>query len=136
MTLTRTAAPLLSLLLYLCADGAEIGDGTVRPANPQPKRTKQCWRLFAADKPTAWDVGVRLGAALRRAFHASDTGQSEVGPETGRSRPRAHVRRAHWHTFLAGAGRAERRLKWLPPIPVNVEDVDGLPATVRPVKKS
>lgn len=132
--LTETAAPLVSLLLYLCADDAEIGDGTTRPANPEPKRTKQGWRMFAAEKPSTWDVGSRIGAALRRAYHAAETGQVESDPVTGHARPRAHIRRAHWHTFLAGHGRSERRLKWLPPIPVNVEDVDALPATVRSVK--
>lgn len=50
---------------------------------------------------------------------------------SGRARPRPHIRRAHWHTFLAGADRMERRLKWLPPIPVNVADVSDLPATIR-----
>ena len=25
-------------------------------------------------------------------------------------------------------------LRWLPPIPVNLDDPDGLPATIRPVK--
>lgn len=28
---------------------------------------------------------------------------------------RPHIRRAHWHTFLMGAGRGKRTLKWLPP---------------------
>ena len=133
-TLTDTAEPLISLLLYLCADDAEIGDGSRRPANPAPKRTKQGLRMFPADNPTTWDVGVRIGAALRRAFHATETGQSEIDPETGRTRPRAHMRRAHWHTFLAGTGRSVRRLRWLPPIPVNVDDLEDLPVVVRPVK--
>lgn len=97
---TATAAPLISLLLYLCADDAEVGDGSVRPANPAPKRTKQGWRMFPAEKPTNWDVGVRIGAALRKAFHAAETGQGEIDPETGRARPRAHIRRAHWHAFM------------------------------------
>jgi hypothetical protein len=44
---------------------------------------------------------------------------------------RPHVRVAHWHTFLTGAGRTERRVRWLLVIPVNVVDLDLLPATVR-----
>jgi len=81
-----------------------------------------------------WDVGTRLGAALRMAYQAAETGQGDPDPDTGRARPRAHIRRAHWHTFLAGAERSERRVKWLPPIPVNLEDVGTLPATVRKVR--
>lgn len=127
-------APLMSLLLYVCTENAELGDGSRRPENPRPKRTKAGWRMFPADKPTTWDVSVRLGAALRRAYHAAENEQQEIDADTGRTRPRAHIRRAHWHTFLAGEGRSERRLKWLPPIPVNVDDVGDLPATVRPVR--
>ena len=43
-------------------------------------------------------------------------------------------RRAHWHTYLVGPGRRERRLKWLLPIPVNVDDPDALPVTIKPVQ--
>jgi hypothetical protein len=125
-----TFGPILSLLLYLCSEASEIGDGASRPANPQPTRTKRGWRLFAADRPTTWDVGVRMGAALRRAYQAEETGADPV--PTGRH-VRPHVRRAHWHTFLAGSGRSERRVKWLPPIAVNLEDPSQLAATVRRV---
>lgn len=130
--------PIVSLLLYLCAEDAEIGD-TRRPANPAPKRTRRAgWRLFPADAPTTWDVGVRLGAALRRAYHEAETGRPEIDPQTGRARPRAHVRRAHWHGYWAGPKNApEARkfaLRWLPPIAVNVESPADLPATVRRVR--
>jgi hypothetical protein len=45
--------PLVSLLLYLCSDGADYE----RRERSRPKRTKLGWRLFPADKPTTWDVG-------------------------------------------------------------------------------
>lgn len=118
--------PFISLLLYLCSENAEIGAGGDRPQNPEPKRTKKGWRLFAPDKTRQWDVGVRLGAALRRGQSAAH----EPGDSTHAS-PRPHVRRAHWHTYLVGPGRNERRLQWLPPIPVNVDDPDALPATIK-----
>lgn len=132
--------PLVSLLLYLCSQNAEIGDGTRAPANPAPTRTKKGWRMFPPDRPMVWDVGVRLGAALRRAYHADQTGQD--GTHAG---PRPHVRRAHWHGFRTGpmkradgseipAGARQLTLKWLPPIPVNVDDAAELPATVRAVE--
>lgn len=127
-----TAEPLLSLLLYLCADEADFG--AARPAHPRPKRTKLGWRLFPADKPLAWDIGVRLGAALRRAYRQPETDPPEVDPATGRLRPRAHIRRAHWHRFRVGEGRAQLRLRWLPPIAVNLEEAGALPASVRSVE--
>ncbi|MCP4635931.1 MAG: hypothetical protein GY848_05600 [Methyloversatilis sp.] len=123
--------PLVSLLLYLCSQNAEIGDGRRQPANPEPKRTKSGWRLFPPDRPTTWDVGVRLGSALRTAYHAAETGQGGA-----HAAPRAHIRRAHWHGYWIGPREGERRfdLRWMPPIPVNVNDVADLPATVRPMK--
>lgn len=131
--LARALWPLVSLLLYLCADDAELGDASDRPENPAPKRTRGGFRMFPPDAPRMWDVGVRLGAALRAGYQRAQIEGSEVAP-SGRSRPRAHVRRAHWHTFLAGTARTERRVRWLPPIPVNVDDIQTLPATVRRVQ--
>lgn len=81
-----------------------------------------------------WDVGVRLGAALRRAYHDQDTAVIPDTTETGRARPRAHVRVAHWHTYLTGEGRVNRVLRWIPPVPVNVGSLDSLPASVRVVR--
>lgn len=136
----RIVEPLISLLLYLCSQNAEIGDGNHMPANPQPKRTKRGWRLFPADRPTTWDVGVRLGAALRSAYQ-----QAEIGGENTHTGPRPHIRRAHWHGFRYGPMKRpdgseipthDRKfdLRWLPPIAVNLDDPQSLPATIRPVK--
>lgn len=134
--LSASLEPLISLLLYLCSKNAEIGDGSRRPGRPQPKKTKNGWRLFPADKPAIWDVGVRIGAALRRAYHAAETRQAQ-SDAAGRAIPRAHVRRAHWHGFWTGPRNTPEdrklELRWLPPIPVNVDDAGDLPATVRPV---
>ena len=132
--------PVISLLLYLCSEASEIGTTDKRPANPQPKRTKAGWRMFPAERLTTWEVGVRIGAALRRAYHAEQTGVG--GTHAG---PRPHIRRAHWHGFRSGPTRREDgteiptgerqfALRWLPPIPVNVDDVADLPSTIRPVK--
>lgn len=132
-------APILSLLLYLCSEAADWGSAP--PVNPAPKRTRRDgWRLFAADGPRTWDVGVRMGAALRRAYAAEQTGQA--GEHAG---PRGHVRRAHWHGFRSGPlthpdgskiPTAQRRfdLRWLPPIAVKLDTVDELPAVVRTVR--
>ncbi|WP_373508912.1 hypothetical protein [Thiocapsa sp.] len=125
-------APLVALLLYLCAENAEIGDGERRPANPMPKRTKGGLRLFPPDRATAWDVGVRLGAALRQANRGTpgDAGEAEGGSRNG---PRPHIRRAHWHTYLTGKGKRGRRVRWLAPVAVKLTDPDGLATTVRPL---
>lgn len=139
----RMLWPIVSLLLYVCADDAQIDTASGRhPINPQPVRTRRDgWRLFPAAKPTTWDVGVRLGAALRRAYQSEQTAPSagEIPGDSSaveKSRPRAHIRRAHWHGFWRGPRAGERQfsLRWLPPIAVNVDAIDQLPATVRPVR--
>jgi hypothetical protein len=125
-------APRLSLLLYLCTVNSDIADSRGsdrRPSNPKPIRVKDKKKLVAASTPTGWDVGVRIGAAIRA---AQERERTEARGGTHAS-PRPHVRRAHWHTYLVGAGRQERLLKWLPPIPVSLDD-SGLPAVLRDVK--
>jgi len=125
-------APLVSLLLYLCSQASEIGDGQRRPRNPEPKKTKRGWKLFAADRPTTWDVGLRLGAALRRAYQAEQTGQGTAASGTS---PRPHIRRAHWHGYWRGPLDGDRQfdLRWQPPIAVGVAAPEDLPAVVRRV---
>lgn len=62
-------------------------------------------------------IGVKI-RTLRARYEQSD-------PQGGHHRPPVmHVRRAHWHTFLYGKKRKQKRLKWLPPIVVNGDTVD------------
>jgi hypothetical protein len=133
-------APLVALVLYLCAENAEIGPapGTAaaRPTQPEPKRTKRGPRLFPPPRAAAWDVGLRIGAALRRAAAGQGDPTAPPGDEEPerRNRPRPHIRRAHWHTFRTGEGRTGRKLRWMAPVPVNLEDAGALPATVHRVE--
>lgn len=131
--------PLVSLLLYLCSENAEIGDGSCHPIKAVPVKTKKGPRLFAPNQSTTWEVGVRLGSALRRA--QSERGSGNCGNHNA---PRPHIRRAHWHGFRRGPTRnadgtpikkENRRffLRWLPPIPVNFENPEELAATNRPI---
>jgi len=125
--------PIVSLALYLCAENADFGGD--RPQRPKPKRTKRGWRMFPPNKSKKWDVAVRLGAAMRHYYQQQETGQG--GDE--HSGPRPHIRRAHWHSFWTGpkSDPDARRIivKWMPPIPVNVESSDDLPTTIKPVKE-
>ncbi|MDN0082395.1 hypothetical protein QU487_06460 [Crenobacter sp. SG2305] len=133
--------PIINLLLYLCSEAPDIA-GKGQPANPEPKRTRRDgWKLFPASGPKKWDVGVRVGAALRKAYHEAETGQGD-GSHAG---PRPHIRRAHWHGFRSGPKTRDdgseiptidRKfdLRWLPPIPVKLTMTDDLPAVIRNVK--
>lgn len=123
--LKSVVTPTLSLTIYLCAENADFGDQ--RPQRPRPKKTKKGWRLFPPDKPKQWDVAVRLGGAMRKYRQAEETAQ--LGERSG---PRPHVRRAHWHSFWKGPRDGERKIivKWMPPIPVNV-DSEELPSVIK-----
>jgi hypothetical protein len=134
-------APLISLVLYLCSTNAEMcqrDTGRLRPSKPTLTKTKDGMRMFPAEKPAAWDVGFRLGAAIR---HAREQEQRKPGDGTHAS-PRAHIRRAHWHSFWTGpkakvgmlAPDRKLVLKWLPPMAVNVEDELETVPTIHPVQ--
>lgn len=129
LDLVSIIASMVSLLLYLCCDEADY----VRPRAPVVRQTKRGPRLFPPSQPLTWEVGVRPGAALR----AARTAAAADAPATGTgTRPRGHMRRAHWHLFWAGPrqGDREARVKWLPPIPVNLTDPDAQPAVIHPVR--
>jgi hypothetical protein len=138
--MTDAITPLISLVLYLCSVTAEYrpaDGGQGQPGNPKPTRTKKDVkkgrpaRLITPARPRVWEVSYRLGAALAAARE-----QAAREPGTGtHASPRPHVRRAHWHTFLAGPRNQprERRLKWMPPIAVALNDADELVPVVRPV---
>jgi len=120
--LAQAAAPMVSLLLYLCADEPDYGD---REPPQHPRRRRG--RVTGAHAPTEWDVGARIGAALRTAQERD----SEPGEGTHAS-PRPHVRRAHWHTYWVGKrGSQKPALRWLSPMLVGGS---GVVTTTRPVK--
>lgn len=66
----QVVQPVLSLLLYICTHNAEITGKHGRPGNPQPKRTKhEEARIYPANGPRIWDVGMRTNADLDIAYH-------------------------------------------------------------------
>lgn len=127
-------AAAINMVLYLCADEADIPDDTElrkrrsRDERGNPKRT------------AVWDVGIRIGAAIRKARAEEARKESEKrerAPSSGRAKVRPHIRRAHWHHFWTGPKSGKRKLvvRWLPPIPVNIEGADGdMPTVIYPVK--
>lgn len=143
--------PLLSLTLYLCSTEPDLKDaagGARMPGYPtviaptkrrrrvRKGKQRQPPRLQSAEAPTKWDVGYRIGAAIRRSRQeARSTGESPTGT---RPSPIPHIRRVHWHTYWTGPKnepeKRKRVLKWLPPIAVKLDHHDDLISTVRPVK--
>ena len=133
--------PFLSVLLYLCADTPDITDlhgRKEKPANPLPEKTKSGQRIFPAGNNTAWQVGYRIGAALRRVYAPNASSEAETAgtpdEKQKHAAPRPHIRRAHWHAYWTGPRQGQRKiiLKWLPPVPIGTGE---LIATIHPVEK-
>lgn len=126
-------APFVSLLLYLCSEEPDVEAGNRKwpPVRPRLTKTKTGMRMFQAEKPSVWETTFRLGRAMRQAQASCGSGDSD------RSSVRAHIRRAHWHSFWTGvkSDLDKRRivLKWLNPILVNFEGDEIIP-TIRKVK--
>lgn len=130
----KEVGPLLSLLLYITADNRDI-DGM--PQHAQEKKVKRGTRFFAADKERLWNVGARIGAAIRKAKEALRSESNATG--TG-GRLITHVRSAHWHLYYYGPRskakeEREKRLLWIDALLVNAEDADfdNLPDVIHPV---
>lgn len=131
----------LSVLLYLCSENPDWGNTT--PHLSEPKLVKGRPRYFATDKPVIWDVGVRIGAALR--LQLSQIANDSITHGAGSNEKRPHIRRAHWHGYWKGKKKSngceilplsERQyeLRWLPPITVKFTSSDELPVTIRKLK--
>lgn len=124
-------APFLNITLFICSQAGELSDADGRlPTLPLEKKTKRGYRVFPPDCQRNWNVGFRIGAALR----LSQGAQSHDNASSGNI-IRPHIRRAHWHGYWHGPRDGERhfKLKWLPPVAVMVESVDWLPAVSREV---
>lgn len=127
------ANPCLSLALYLCSEAADYQ----RPPPLTPKQTRRRGtRLFLPDGPTTWDVGLRIGAALRLAREAAAHNVPETPVPGTHASPRPHIRAAHWHLFWKGPRDGERTplVRWIPPTGVRMSLGDDAPAVIRTVK--
>lgn len=140
--LTRQALTVaVNLTLYICTQNdLQNKNGQLQPTRPAPQRTKNGPRLFMPDQPTTWEVGTRMGSAIRAAQSlAAERAATGLG---GTVRP--HIRRAHWHSFRTGKAKTEDGqtipahnrplvVKWIPSIPVNLPDdtpAHELPAVI------
>lgn len=129
---------ILSFAYYICSQYAELGNGSEKPKRAQPVKTKKGLTYFPPDKPKVWDVGAKLGKALRASRERDEEEQREYQQGDGiRQRPRPHIRRAHWHTFLSGprTEKQKRMVKWIPPTGVNLDYGEVIP-TIYPIKEN
>jgi hypothetical protein len=123
-------ATMINLLLYLCSEEPDFDNG--KPIKPRLVKTKKGLKVFPASGIKQWDVGMRIGAAINKSIgqHIDSTGGG-----IPKNRPRGHIRRAHWHLFWTGPKDKDRvpKIKWLPPIFVNIKKDEALPEIIHNV---
>lgn len=142
--LSVVAGKVMSLVLFICTQQDYAAGQT--PSRPMPVKTKRGMRVFDPATPKTWDVGVRMGSAIRA---ATAEAERAGGPGSGGS-VRPHMRRQHWHGFRVGKRKdesgapiaPEKRdlvVRFIPSIPVNMPEgmlPDDLPAVIRKVGPS
>ncbi|MCC6742391.1 MAG: hypothetical protein IT175_00890 [Acidobacteria bacterium] len=118
-----SVSPLVSVVLYLCSEAAEIA------TRKDPKREPAGFRdsVRTPNSPTIWETAVRLGNALRTARTAAAASR-----DGSHASPRPHIRRAHWHHFWTGPKDGDRKLvlRWMHPVLVAGDDIVPVVRTV------
>ena len=130
-------ASMVQLLLYLCSEEPDM------PAIEHPRnRRTLSGGVRSSAEAKVWDVGIRIGAAMRRASTTADGEpvDGDTSPTEGRShaRPRAHIRSAHWTTYWTGPRSGEQKpiVRWIPPLPINMDWKQSMPTVIHPVLSS
>lgn len=128
---THTGNGIIQLLLYLCAANADVKER--KPATATAKTPKATNKLPVR----CWDVGVRVGATIKRNRSYAAKTQRKGSDHKQHARPRPHLRRGHWSHFWTGkrdSADRERVLKWIEPVYINADSPDDLPTTIHKVK--
>jgi len=131
----KSLSECVNLLLYLCSEKPDMSDDI-------KLRVRRSRDSFGNPKRVvAWDVGIRIGAALRktsvsiaRSDNDNDDESAENNKPTTSKRP--HMRRAHWHSYWTGKRDGTDRkliLRWLPPTAINLDSEES-PTVITPVK--
>lgn len=113
---TRIFEKLLPLVLYICAENAEITGNDSYGARLEKFRNIDSINLKEADRPSIWNVG----NLFEKEYNAFTVSQSSSSLISNSKRP--HLRRAHWHSFWRGKRNSSEReliLHFLSDISVN-----------------
>ena len=125
----------IQLLLYITASNADIDEqprqGVAHPVGARHKKTVDI--TDKASEVRAFDVGIRVGAAIRKAADAPTAHTATAG--SGASK-RPDLRRGHWHHYWQGRKDEERRLilKWTAPTVIHPDQGGTDDVVIFPVK--
>ena len=115
------------VILYLQAINADV---QVRPAPSQKRKPSGARSLVKPPKPPKqFDVGVRLGNAMRRYKYERTADEQHKSNAGSNSTHRPHSRRGHWHHYWTGKrSEPENRklvLQWVEPTFVGGKSTDA-----------
>lgn len=130
---TTQIALALQLVIYVCAENAEVSENPVqKQIYRRDKTVKDAYREMRK-----WDVGYKMGSMLRAARTTGATGERKAETAGTGSPKRPHSRRGHWSHYHVGPGRKETVVKWIAPTFVNAEmvDLENMPVTITEIKK-
>lgn len=139
--LVKEVVGYINLVLYICSVNSDLPERPVHPI----KKPRRKGKVQTAQEIKLWDVGVRIGPALRSVRTTEQESSSQEDDDLTRRSPRPHYRRAHWHHYWTGPkNKPEERkliLKWLPPIPVGIPEfddgiIDKQPAVIYPINRN
>ena len=133
----RVILSAIQILLYLVSEDAEISDTPVPPRVLVPRKPQKTVTMIQdkAGDIDCKDVGIRIGAAIRKARVRYEQRREAAGPG-GAKRP--HARRGHWHHYWTGPLNTPDRklvLKWTAPTFVHADDFDNENVVSYPVRK-
>lgn len=122
------AIQLVQLVLYICAENAEIEENEA-----QAKIYRKSGTIIDKYREIRkYDVGVKTGVILRR----NEKSRNYIPvTESDKSNPawqvRSHLRRAHWHHFWTGSGENKKLiLRWVNSVIVNPQLGEEAPVTI------
>lgn len=120
----------IQLVLYLCAQNKEVKPDPVQEkivrTPKEPSMIKDKYREIRK-----FICGEEISEALKvyhRKINTTGETKESSGSQTlsnsiASSPKRPHMRRAHWHHYRTGVGRANLILKWLPPMMIHEGEV-------------
>lgn len=112
---------ILNIMLYINSDNADLNSKKLRDKDTVTlKNTKRGIRVKDSN-PNIVNVGYKL-----RYLTTAPSPTHEDKEGTHRS-PKAHLRRAHWHTYRYGEKRSKTKVRWISPILVNPNNIDDIP---------
>ena len=135
VSVARVVLSAIQLILYIVSENAEIDDVPLPMERAQTRGNVTTLRKSMEDRASQireMSVGVRVGAALRKARRAPSTGRSTGSGGTKRS----HTRRGHWHHYWTGPMKGDRTLllKWTAPTIIHPEAGVGDNVVIYPVR--